>query len=310
MDDYSFLNPVFAKFLLSKGQVLIEETEDPIEKRRKAFQKKLNTLVKKQLLSEAEVKTWVAGLSQLPTEKLYLIAQLQSEFMALRNGPNLRFTVDMTPESPIRRALNWTVIHVLELGLKGLDPWEVYLTDFLGTENWHIAGQDIPLKGLYRQCYWCGKLNYGISEPGKTIRKSQKYCHSVDCTKRDLSNPAEHMDCCLGQFGLIRRRYRERFRYQGKGVSKVQHQQQIKENFLIYCEERFAENLNKEQDTVSELSYDILKAGERFRDAFDPKQVQAFKKFIQMQRKQLQQSLAPILDAIDPNPFRTIFIES
>lgn len=293
-EPYSFLNQTLVEFLLEKGASLKEEEPVHSQQKHADFRRKLNLLVQQKLLTQTEVDTLILGVKAMPLDKLMMIAALQTEASGLNQDMSLHFSVAVAPKSPIRRALEWTLLDVDQLGLPGVKPWSVYIKDFWGSGNMHRVGLGLPMRGLYHQCYWCGRLDFDNPYPDSTVKKTQKYCHAPTCIERNNSNPSEHVDCCMGQFSLLRRRYKERFRYQGRGTTDAQHQQHVINNFKIYCEERFAENLTKAIDPMTELTYKMYHAAQSMRPVLESPSFVEFTESLQSWQSEMQAIISPL----------------
>jgi hypothetical protein len=246
--DYHFLEPILAEFIRENGNWDENILDVPHYAAKEAFDEKVQTLIGQNVLTQQEVDTLITVVNTASVEKMMLIASLQSEASRLNQASPLHFRVEMSTQSKQQRAMDWTILQLEQLGLTGFQPMVVY-------ESFLDVWQGSQLKERltpYRQCWWCGQL----AGPGQFTRTNQKYCHSDDCRERVDSNPQLHVDCCLGEWSLLRRAYREKLRYYGLlSISQAKRKRLIIQSFQDFCQQRSEENLQKPEPILNRLEF-------------------------------------------------------
>ncbi len=254
--EYGFLNYVLAEFIRQKSGPANTDGLRPPHILREEFNEKLNALVCQGLLSVEEVETLVRPIEKLPYEKLALIASLQTELSGIVHSSPVEFTVNPVSKSQEQRALDWTILHIQQLGLEGLEPQKVY-EDSWGDFRTFAVRTILFYSEPYCQCYWCGKIDFEGSHP---VRKNRKYCHRSDCEERANSNPDAHMGCCSGEWALVRRAFKEKLRsYNNLAISEKERRKKIIKAFESFCKDRFDDNLSQKNDVTNKVLYDMHK---------------------------------------------------
>ena len=169
----------------------------------------------------------LSNKKELSLGTLKKISDIQSKAIGHRqevlfNGETpLMFKVEPSSSNYLN-ALNWTVVNVQELSLPGFT---------------FIDGRyDIQTENPFLQCRFCGRK--ATDERGRHFNKKLRYCHVKGCRGKSTDpNPDEHKKCCYGQWGLIKKTFRQKL-FRNKN-----YQTETKILFKMFCQNRLEGNL-------------------------------------------------------------------
>lgn len=232
--DFSYLSEAFSKWHDQKfkhyGEHLIEPESDEyidyvLDKQFEFIQSLgLTTKQFEQAFLAPYLK--LANKKHLSFEVLKTIADIQSKAIGHRkevlfsDDTPLIFKVEPSSMDYLN-ALDWTVINVMELSLPGFEP---------------IDGEyDIPLEIPFQQCRYCGQKDN--DKGGIPFDKKRRYCHIKGCKKSAFPNPEEHKRCCVGQWGLLKKTFRQRL------YRHADYPPEVKRLFEEFCNDRLEKNL-------------------------------------------------------------------
>jgi hypothetical protein len=169
---------------------------------------------------------------KLTFEALQIITDMQSR--AIGHRPEvlydgeipLLFKVEPTSLNYFD-SLDWTIFNIYDLNLP----------EFEFIEGKFMMVLDMP----YRQCRYCGRKDHYYGKDNKKIlfNNKQRYCHAKGCDFTSLSNPELHKQCCYGQWGLIKKSFKQRL------YRNADYMPEAKRIFIDFCNERLEKNLNQ-----------------------------------------------------------------
>lgn len=233
-DDFSYLSEVFPDWYDQMFQHYAEhliptEDEGYIELELDEQTKFIDYLgLTKEQFRQAFLDPYLelASKNKLSPGVLSKLADFQSKAIGHRrevllNGETpLVFKVEPSSTNYLK-ALSWTVINVISLKLPGFELWQ--------------GDYDIPNTLPERQCHYCGAMD--SDKRDKAFNQKLIYCHAVGCKNSSNPNPEEHKKCCYGQWGNIKKSFRQRLK------RNADYKPEVIKIFIEFCNERLEENL-------------------------------------------------------------------